>query len=76
MMIYFKMCFKVPYFLSDHAAFAKRYCKNKQNIGNLSCSAQFFFIFLQKISCTRQFVSKPYIALACIIFADNIMLNL
>lgn len=31
MMIYFKMSFKVPYFLSDYAAFAKRYCKNKQN---------------------------------------------
>ena len=36
-MIYFKMCFKVPYFLSDHAAFAKRYCKNKQNINSLTC---------------------------------------
>lgn len=48
MMIYFKMSFKVPYFLSDYAAFAKRYCKNKQNINNLTCFPHTFFIFLQK----------------------------
>lgn len=48
MMIYFKMCFKVPYFLSDHAAFAKRYCKNKQNINSLTCFLILFYILQNK----------------------------
>lgn len=39
------MCFKVPYFLSDHAAFAKRYCKNKQNINSLTCFPHTFLYF-------------------------------
>lgn len=38
----------MPHFLSDHAAFAKRYCKNKQNINSLTCFPHTFYILQNK----------------------------
>ena len=61
MMIYFKMCFKVPYFLSDHAAFAKRYCKNKQNINSLTCFPHTFLYFYKNKQKKYPVATKRYV---------------